>query len=700
MVFTSVSLQAQRAPEATFEYGEMPTLVARAKQPKKAPKVKKEKKQLQDLDQAIEQVDQIAQQTKDEDVKKQLQNAAGAARDAGAAVKKKKEVAKLEAKGVEAIDGALQLWAKGRSCSDSSSTSSSSSSSGSCDVEAALKALKKALNACCCAVREEIESLSEALLCSQRIVIDELPVIIEESGAYCVAEDLSLDDGTDPAITVLADNVDIDLGGHVITVTPDIAAIFAEGITNLTVHHGTLRNEEPALATDVNSHGALLLGDSHVTFEDVIFFNLRRGIEAHDSSDLTVENCKFDQAADVGNRNIEILGVLSEHITVEGCDFGHNTFRGVLAPGCNDISVRNSKFSSVRIIGAIGVFTPNISTEFAFDAPVHDVVVADCQFTTFTGVVFGSQATTTIGVSGAEVQNCVFSNMASSAVSIQSGVGILVQDCVATAGEDNQFNLIQMVFANPDTHVNDIEVINCSFSQETTVQPGFDTALMTGAQGVLFDTCIFDASPEPLDNPVYIPANFHIDQGSGQETLDFPVTKNVRLVNSIVRNAATIGVFVDLGNVVDGGFSPAIEIDNSQIDGAVLDGIRFVNVMSGSVKNSLVTNTTDGNGISLLQGSQFVTLLNNAVLANVGDGIFLSPDSSFNVVKNNTVSNNGERGINNSDCDTTNEFYNNSACNNGDENCFGIEPATLMVAPAGAYVNGANICCTPFGSCP
>ncbi|MBS0654250.1 MAG: right-handed parallel beta-helix repeat-containing protein [Verrucomicrobia bacterium] len=528
-----------------------------------------------------------------------------------------------------------------------------------------------------------LKNATNCTACKEPIAICELPVTISKSGFYCLAKNVRLEcNTTDAAITVEADNVDIDLSNHVITLSASTSGIFASDVNNLRVHGGTIQSAHTS--ANENSNAILLSGVTDATFQDLILKNTFTGVDMSNCIDVLFSNCAF---AGQGYEAMRVdTGTNFQGLTIERCDFGPTLFHIGINSNGQDVTLRSCSFTGAAI--SFGVF----------EGELTNLEISNCNFfNTVYGIGLGGTTLNT------QIRNCQFAQSSDAAVSLFNGQGLIIEDCTFQAASNNADALLLVAAGDPTVTVADVVVRNSTFSSPQAA-PGFDTILIASAQGILIDSCIIDANPAPFID--FFPANVHIINANNATA-----SSDIKVRSCIIRNSASYGIYCD-GIQVDPTSPFAIEIDSCLIDGHTFAGVFFDSAQSCTIKNSIITGTTSGPGISVSDGSQSITILNNTIVNNAaqgiaidaispsnnvidntvtdngGDGIFIA--SSGVTVKNNAVSRNGGNGINNSGALV--EFYDNSACNNGIQSCVGI-PAGLVVAPGGTPVAGGNLCC-------
>ncbi|MBS0654249.1 MAG: right-handed parallel beta-helix repeat-containing protein, partial [Verrucomicrobia bacterium] len=405
--------------------------------------------------------------------------------------------------------------------------------------------------------------------CRKVHVIHKLPYTIRKSGFYCLHKDVDLqNDTTKAAIRVYANNVDIDLANHVITLSPTIAGIFAANVTNLSVHNGTIQTVAPS--TNVNSNAVLLSGVSYASFKNLSLLSTNNGASMSNCTDVLFSSCAFSGQ---GSKGIFVPDSTTfQGLTIESCDFDQIPNAEILIQsGGQDLSIHKCRFSNAGII-TVGVAPLN--------SPVSNVEIADCDFSnlSFSGIVLGAPFAPTKPVVNAAIQNCRFAQVGATALLALNTQGLLVEDCLFQGASSNAFNLLGIAASDPTAAVTDTIVRDCTFNSPLAA-PGFDPVFIGSAQGVLLETCVVDAN-----------GSVHIINTNGSAPSD------IKVLNCVIRNSAAYGIYCDgTEGLPTAPF--AIDIENCLIDGAQSGGVFFDNVQSCIIKNCEVSGTTSGPGI-------------------------------------------------------------------------------------------------------
>ncbi|MBS0655463.1 MAG: right-handed parallel beta-helix repeat-containing protein [Verrucomicrobia bacterium] len=529
-------------------------------------------------------------------------------------------------------------------------------------------------------------------------LICELPYTITKSGRYCLKskENVLFASNVGAAITVQADNVDIDLAGHTINLAGfgTTAGIAATNVVNLFVHDGAITGlNANFLGNETAAFEILLNNVSQATFKNLSLTTQNECASISGCTNLLFSKCTFDALANSASIVLEASSTF-EDVTVEECTFlntsGSMNLNHIAASGSgNGLTVSSCTFDNALI-----------PIETSQEANVANIEISDCSFTNAEVAIILANA------QNSRVHNCSF-NVYAFAVAFLECQNMLVNTCdFQFFGQDGYVNNGSFVlFRNSLGAI----VRNCTMSNTQTCFPSiFEPVYILSSQDVLIDRCVIDGNSN-ANTFGATPANIHIAANPSTPSSD------IKIRNSVIRGNATYGIFCD---GTESAVAPtAIEIDNCLIDGALAAGVFFGNALTCTIENCEISGTTSGPGISLTDGSQYITMQSNTVVNNSAQGITLDLTSSnndiahnivtdnlsdgifigscFNTVSDNTVSRNGGIGINNlRGCNS--EFYGNSSCNNGANtlfnNCKGL-PAGQVISPGGASVAGGNICC-------
>jgi hypothetical protein len=213
---------------------------------------------------------------------------------------------------------------------------------------------------------------SETVNCT---TITSVPFTINASGIYCLKSDLNTNINTGAAITVSADNVVIDLNGHVLSNNGPGAATQARGIYGLNHRDVTVRN------------GTVRLFHTCVWLDETFPATINR---THIIEDMKIENCRARGMWIIGQsstvrRNVvrDVLGNREETphwgIAVDGQgsqvldNLVHNVKGGTVASGIEvgdlDVMVVNNRVSAVNQgivfgpFGTSGKYRDNLTSD-------------------------------------------------------------------------------------------------------------------------------------------------------------------------------------------------------------------------------------------------------------------------------------------------------------------------------------------------
>jgi hypothetical protein len=227
--------------------------------------------------------------------------------------------------------------------------------------------------------------------------ITAVPFTISASGAYCLTKDLSYTPTSGDAISVTADNVTIDLGGHTLTNLAAGAGTSASGITaadhkNITIRNGTVRGFLYGILLHFNSSAA---SSGHVVEYIRAELNRYVGIQVFGSGSVARYNqvCHtggstvFGANADsfglaIGGNGAQAVG----NSVVDTIQAGIGTARGI-SVGTADVSdgvlVEGNHISNgILSSNSVGILVEGVST--------HDTLVVNNRVTKMNvGVWYG-----------------------------------------------------------------------------------------------------------------------------------------------------------------------------------------------------------------------------------------------------------------------------------------------------------------------
>ena len=131
-------------------------------------------------------------------------------------------------------------------------------------------------------------------------VISTLPINITKQGAYCLNRNLSTKIATGGAITVIANNVSIDLNGHALVglapmSTTSAFGIYAVNRQNITIRNGSIRGFQTAIYL-LDSSTSNTASQRHLIEDIRVSKNKEYGIFVWGSDNIVQHN----QVADMG----------------------------------------------------------------------------------------------------------------------------------------------------------------------------------------------------------------------------------------------------------------------------------------------------------------------------------------------------------------------------------------------------------------
>jgi hypothetical protein len=199
--------------------------------------------------------------------------------------------------------------------------------------------------------------------------ISKVPYVISTPGTYIVKKDLVLASATGRAITVAANDVTLDLGGHVISSSaPQDGAnssygVYANGTQNITVRNGVLRNFSRGVSLQRSDIvGKFLVEDMAVENSGSI------GIAIQSAVDGEVRGCRVletgYQSATIGSQgitvvanNVKIIGNVVGNLKKLGAVSAYGINCGVQRSGLVDKNV-----VTAATTGSYGIYCGALSS--------------------------------------------------------------------------------------------------------------------------------------------------------------------------------------------------------------------------------------------------------------------------------------------------------------------------------------------------
>lgn len=454
----------------------------------------------------------------------------------------------------------------------------------------------------------------------------DIPFVIKKSGEYTLRENVSYM-GSQNAITIVADNVKLDLEGHFIKLTNNNATgILVNNVSEFTITSDAIYNV--SLLTQ-NGIGIHVIGSVKGLIENILTQNNFDGLLIEDSSNIRIKNSQFLDALDAG-----ALVMGAENIHFDACVF-NGSGNGLAFKGLNqDCTIIDSDF-------------PDAVFQNLYVQQISGLIVENCSFTnTTTGssptkpalVQFGD-ALLTQTCSDVIMKNCTIVNRPSHAptlgntapegIGIYNGSGFLVDSCVIDIDNTNQ---------DPAADLSGIHISNPGLGASGTI-----------ASNVIIRNCIVQG---PATDGIYP------DVG----------TSNVVIEDCLVTGALKDGIFL--------AGTTACTVKNNTVTNNQTNGI-FVG--ETSVSNAIYGNTVNSNGSNPIVLS----------LDPMGNGISIASDSSNNIVYSNVVFNNAVNGIN--DQGTGNQIFNNTAYAHPSGNYVSATDMIITGTPGSPTTTAENI---------
>ncbi len=515
-----------------------------------------------------------------------------------------------------------------------SSRSTSSSGTG-CNGRDEISDLESEFKSCCTGIKrlltELISQINKEFPCDMVMPIDEVPIVISQSGKYCVTTDLTYT-GPGAAIQVSANDVTINFHEHDLILTdPNAIGILVENANEFVLENDAIYGT--AIFKSSTSAAVALFGVNKATLRNIFTMNTTKGIYIQDSTDVRVEFCHLE------------------------------AHEGSIAP----------MFPSPYTLAGTG------NGAGMWVAASSGVYVDSC---TFVGADLGyDPARTSFGLhveetsKNVQLTNSTFNNLLGS-IHATNVIGMLVDSCVATASTVSNFNIAQFGSCTSGEVASDLIIRNSTFTQSQSNQ-GFDGLLFLSGSNCLLENVIVDSSSKDLNN--YLPSAIHI---GNQNCSGY---SNLVAHNCVVQGVNGRTLYLDNASKV--------VFEDSQISGANGFANVYLNAAdSSSIRNCQIFNGSSGVIVSnpISSGVPGNSIENCLIYDNTNYGIQVL-DQNMNYISGNHVWGNST-GIYLTFAGVTKAYYNTS-CNNTVNSCHNVSPSQLP--GASPIVAGSNVCCTP-----
>ncbi len=497
-------------------------------------------------------------------------------------------------------------------------TVSTSSSGKSCDVRDEISELDSQVKACCTDIKrlltELLNFVHTAYPCDPIIPIDTVPVLLAESGKYCVTTDLTYT-GPGAAIQVSASNVHINFHNHDLTLTdPAAIGILVENASEFVLENDSIQGT--SIFKTSTSAAVSLLGVNKATLRNVFTKNTTKGLFLVDCTDVLVEFCHFD------SHEGTITPIFPSPATLVGTGDG----AGVFVSGSNGVTVDTCTF--------VGANLGSDPTRTGFGVHIEE------------------------NAKNFTLKDSAFSNLLGSihAVSVD---GVLVENCTFNASTVSNFNIAQFGSCELGTVADNVIIRNATFTQSQVVQ-GFDGLLFVAGSGCLLEDIVVNSSSQDIQT--YSPAAIHIgNQSCGNYS-------NLVGRNCIVTGTNGRSLYIDNGS--------NIVFEDSQFSGASVANVYMNAATSSSIRNSTIFNGSSGVIISnpTSSGAQGNAIENCLVYNNTNYGIEVLDQNKHHLSGNHAWSN--ATGIYLLYAGFT-ETYNNTSCKNTTQSCNNVTPSQL-----------------------
>lgn len=456
-----------------------------------------------------------------------------------------------------------------------------------------------------------------------------IPVTINCSGKYELCQDITFG-GSGPAITINADNVQLNLAARNITLTNANATGIKvnSGFSEFVIENDAITNTAPR--ENQKGTGIVVEGARKGLIKNVFTVNNLNGLTISNSTDIRVINSQFFNATNAGAQVTSSVDVVFDTCVFDQCVNGllFNSV-GDITTSSRDCRVLNcsfpsSKLSNLLVQQMIGMVVDKCTFSEAGVQP--GVSSAKANLVQFGDAVKDDQSCFDVIFTNNTIVN-KSNNKAPEGLGIYQGSGFLVESCVIeidNTGQDQSLDLSGIHISNPGlgTKASNVIIRDCVVQGPAT--NGFYPDV--GTTGVIIDGCLA--------------------AGALKDGIFLAGTSNSTVTNNTVVNNGTNGIFI-------GEASPSNAINN---------------------------NVVNGNGTSLVIDS----------LMPQGNGISIQTDdtaSTKNTIQFNEVFSNAVYGIDD-ESTANNRIYNNTSYANGTANYKNVSP---IVNPGDQAKAGQNI---------
>jgi Right handed beta helix region len=398
--------------------------------------------------------------------------------------------------------------------------------------------------------------------CSKFKFIETVPYIINESGKYCLTRNLTFD-GTDPAITINANNVILNFNNFVLTLTQGNAiGVLVSNVSDVEIFDGEIF--QTVLPTALGNAAILLRTVTDVNIFNMLFEGMAIGIENNDTAQA-----------------------FSEYITVDNCLFLNRN--GTALPTDNSVGMLFNTANSLYVTNSTFTGSSGNQTEFVI------------------GIQLGN------GTSNAHIINNDFINM-DQGIQVFSGDNVIIDKCNFSLSPTslNFFSMIQ--FGRPG-NTNVIVRNSTLYAKNNTQQ--IDGIFLAAGTNALIENVIINSdafqmaaihigfAPSGLSFNNVVLKNVLIS-GANTNGILVDFGKDITIDSVVIIGATTNGINVALPPAA---LSPAtnVTVKNSDIKDGAGNGIQISS--NNNVISNNIVNSNAGIGIN-------VTGINNVIEAN------------------------------------------------------------------------------------
>jgi Right handed beta helix region/Periplasmic copper-binding protein (NosD) len=317
---------------------------------------------------------------------------------------------------------------------------------------------------------------------SRVITQKDLPFVIDRSGEYSLCTDLTYC-GAGSAITIIANNVKLNLNFSLTLTNPGATGVFVNGASEVVIKNDHIVNTSSDLLT---GNGIFVLNGTHITIDNIYTLQNGNGLLVQNSRDVQVVHSRFENALVAG---AQVAGSTNVDFTNSVFDNnGIGLFFAASAGSNQDCSVSKCKFPSSQSqclfgqqIAGMNIDNCLFSNAFLTPGPdaqnvvqfgdegalFNNLIIRNSTFVNTTSSNKGVEGLALFNGSGFIVDNCIFNvdntcqdcSSDLSGVHLGDGSGVLVASNGVIRNCVSQGPCVDGYY--PDVGVNGIVIENC-----------------------------------------------------------------------------------------------------------------------------------------------------------------------------------------------------------------------------------------------